>query len=246
MGTSPAMTFLEGLAAELKHAPRAIIVSSAHHDTVMTSISSGRFPSTLHDFGGFPDELYAMTYPAPGSPQLANDIATCLTAAGIANQLDGNKGFDHGCWTPLMLAWPKADIPVVQVSISSQASPEWHYDLGLALSDFRKDNVLVIGSGSMTHNLPAYFNGCHSENAPPLDWVSQFSSWIGNALACGDTDAVLHAIESAPTGKINHPTMDHILPLFVAYGAGGIKTVARQIHASTSFGVLSMDAWRFD
>jgi 4,5-DOPA dioxygenase extradiol len=243
---SPARHFLAGLAGELDARPDAIIVISAHHDEPVISITSDRNPPTVHDFGGFPDELYQMRYPAPGSPDLALDIARRLEAAGIATRLDPNRGFDHGAWTPLILAWPDAVIPVVQISINSENSPEWHYQLGRALADFRSDNILVIGSGSMTHNLRAFFNGGYAEDATPLDWVGQFTEWVGKELIAGDIDAVLHAVDDAPSGKANHPTMDHILPLFVALGAGGEKPVATQIHASTSFGVLAMDAWRFD
>lgn len=243
---SPARHFLDRLAGELDKQPRAIIIVSAHHDEPVVSISSGSNPPTVHDFGGFPEELYRMQYPAPGSPELAHDIARRLTTAGIVNQLDENRGFDHGAWTPLILAWPQADIPVVQVSINSHASPEWHYQLGSALAQFRNENVLIIGSGSMTHNLRAFFNGGYAEDATPVDWVGQFTDWVASELQHGHVAAILHAIELAPAGRANHPTMDHILPLFVALGAGGERPSAKQIHSSTSFGVLAMDAWRFD
>lgn len=243
---SPARHFLDGLAGELEVQPDAIIVISAHHDEPVASITSGRNPPTIHDFGGFPAALYRMQYPAPGLPELAADIAERLTVAGIANRLDAHRGFDHGAWTPLILTWPDADIPVVQVSINSQKSPEWHYQLGRALAEFRRDNILILGSGSMTHNLRAFFDGGYAEDATPVEWVGQFTDWVGNELAQGDIEAVLHAVEDAPAGKANHPSMDHILPLFVALGAGGEKPVAKKIHDSTSFGVLAMDAWRFD
>lgn len=243
---SPARHFLDGLAGELDARPDAIIVISAHHDEPVVSITSGSNPKTVHDFGGFPEALYRMQYPAPGSPELAADIVRRLTMVGIANRLDPNRGFDHGAWTPLILAWPCADIPVVQVSINSKNSPEWHCQLGRALAEFRNDNILIIGSGSMTHNLRAFFNGGYAEDATPLEWVGQFTDWVGKELIAGNVDVVLHAVDDAPSGEANHPTMDHILPLFVALGAGGEKPVATQIHASTSFGVLAMDAWRFD
>lgn len=243
---SPARTFLEGLAGELSARPDAIVVFSAHHDEPVASITAAAKPETIHDFGGFPAALYAMRYPAPGQPELAGRVAALLDKAGIANRLDAQRGLDHGAWTPLMLAWPQADIPIVQVSIDTSQPPEYHYALGQALAPLRDENILLVGSGSMTHNLRAFFRRGFPATAPVEGWVTDFLGWLDDRLTAGDTTATLHMMEQAPHGHDNHPTMDHILPLFVALGAGGDAAKATKLHASVDHAVLAMDAWRFD
>ncbi|MCC6478619.1 dioxygenase [Sphingorhabdus sp.] len=243
---SPARDFLAGLAGGLPARPDAVVLISAHHDASPASITSSAQPTTIHDFGGFPEVLYRMRYPAPGSPELARRISLLLHNAGIANRLDAERGLDHGAWTPLMLAWPDAGIPVVQVSINSGETPEYHYRLGQALGALRDSNILVIGSGAITHNLHAYFKGGYAADAPAPPFVTEFLDWLDVHLLAGDHQAVLHAIGRAPHGTGNHPTMDHILPLFVALGAGGEEGKATKLHASVEHGVLAMDAWRFD
>lgn len=243
---SPARHFLAGLAGRLPASPDAIIVISAHHDEPVASITSASRPDTIHDFGGFPDTLYRMRYPAPGSPELAECIAGMLDDAGIAHRLDPERGFDHGAWTPLFLAWPEADIPVVQVSVSSRASASYHYQLGQTLRRLRAENILIVGSGAITHNLHAFFRGGYAADAPPQPWVQDFVRWLDGKLVDGDHRAVLDAIGQAPHGRDNHPTIDHILPLFVALGAAGKPGKATKLHASVEHGVLAMDAWRFD
>lgn len=243
---SPARHFLAGLSGGLPARPDAIVMISAHHDEPLASITSAEQPGTIHDFGGFPEELYRMRYPAPGSPDQAQRISGLLQGAGIANRLDPERGFDHGTWTPLILAWPEGDIPVVQLSINSRETPEYHYRLGQALEQLRDENILIIGSGAITHNLHAFFRGRYAADAPAQPWVTDFLGWLDTNLLAGDHQAVLHAIGQAPHGPDNHPTMDHILPLFVALGAGGVEGKATKLHASVEYGVLAMDAWRFD
>jgi 4,5-DOPA dioxygenase extradiol len=246
LDNSPARTFLEGLAGTLPTKPSAIIVISAHYDAPITSVTSGAHPPTIHDFGGFPAALYEMDYPAPGSPELAGRIKAILDSADIPNRLDNARGYDHGTWTPLLLAWPGADIPVVQISINVRATPQVHYNLGTELRALRDENILIIGSGSMTHNLSAFFRGNYGAKAPIEPWVSDFLNWLDAALVSGNHAAVLKAVIDAPHGTDNHPTMDHIMPLFVALGAGGPDGKAHKMHESVDHAVLAMDMWRFD
>ena len=243
---SPARTFLEGLAGLLPAPPAAIIVFSAHHDEPVVAITAAPQPATIHDFGGFPKALYQMRYPASGQPALAHCIADLLDRSGIAHRIDPVRGLDHGAWTPLMLAWPDAAIPVVQVSIDTRQTPERHYRLGQALAPLRDDNILLLGSGAMTHNLHAFFRGGFAVDAPVEAWVTAFVDWLDDRLNAGDAAAVKQLAEQAPHGRENHPTMDHILPLFVAMGAGGVAPKASKLHASIDHAVLAMDAWRFD
>ncbi|WP_446545333.1 DODA-type extradiol aromatic ring-opening family dioxygenase [Sphingopyxis sp. LARHCG72] len=244
---SPARTFLAGLGAQLPR-PRAILVVSAHHDAAFeggrATVTASPAPPTIHDFGGFPEELFAMRYPAPGDPALANRVVELLAGHGLDVTADATRGLDHGAWVPLSLIYAEADIPVVQLSIASNASPEWHYSLGQALAPLRDEGVLIIGSGSITHNLRAYFT-----TRPPIDapaWVSDFTDWIADRMTASAVDDILHSVERAPHGRDNHPTPDHILPLFVAMGAGGTPLQAERLHASTTYAVLAMDVYAFD
>ena len=188
-----------------------------------------------------------MRYPAPGDPALAARIVDLLGGHGLSVTADPTRGLDHGAWVPLSLAYPAADIPVVQLSIASNASPEWHYTLGQALTPLRDEGVLIVGSGSITHNLRAYFTTRPPIDAPAPAWVSDFTDWVAERFAAGAIDDVLHAVERAPHGKDNHPTPDHILPLFVAMGAGaeagGLD--AERLHDSTTYAVLAMDVYAF-
>ncbi|WP_411339680.1 class III extradiol ring-cleavage dioxygenase [Sphingopyxis sp. J-6] len=245
---SPARTFLAGLGDRLPR-PRAILMVSAHHDAAWqggrATVTASPAPPTIHDFGGFPDELFAMRYPAPGDPALAARIAELLAGHGLAVTADPDRGLDHGAWVPLSLIYPQADIPVVQLSIHSNASPEWHYALGQALTPLRDDGILIVGSGSMTHNLRALFAARLPIDAPAPAWVGDFTDWVADRMAAGVVDDILHAVERAPHGRDNHPTPDHILPLFVAMGAGGESFAAERLHASVTYGLLAMDVYAF-
>jgi 4,5-DOPA dioxygenase extradiol len=245
---SPARDFLAGLGGQLPH-PRAILMVSAHHDAADrgggATVTASPAPPTIHDFGGFPDELFAMRYPAPGDPALAGRVAKLLASHGLAVTADPDRGLDHGAWVPLSLIYPHADIPVVQLSIQSSASPEFHYALGQALASLRDEGVLIIGSGSITHNLRALFSARLPIGASAPAWVTGFTDWIADRMAAGDIDDVLHCVERAPHGRDNHPTPDHILPLFVAMGAGGAPFKAERLHHSVTYGLLAMDAYAF-
>ncbi|MBJ7501508.1 MAG: dioxygenase [Sphingopyxis sp.] len=246
---SPARSFLAGLGDQLPR-PRAILVISAHHDAAFeggrATVTASPAPPTIHDFGGFPDELFAMRYPAPGDPALASRVVELLASHGLAVTADSERGLDHGAWVPLSLIYPDADIPVVQLSIASNTPPEWHHALGRALAPLRDDGVLIIGSGSITHNLRALFSARLPIDAPAPAWVTGFTDWIADRMAAGAIDDVLHSVERAPHGADNHPTPDHILPLFVAMGAGGASLNAERLHHSVTYGLLAMDVYAFD
>ena len=247
---SPARTFLAGLGAHLPR-PTAILVVSAHHDAAYeggrATVTASPAPPTIHDFGGFPDELFAMRSPAPGDPALARRVVELFAGHGLTVTADPDRGLDHGAWVPLSVIYPDADIPVVQLSIASNASPEWHYALGQALAPLRDEGVLIVGSGSITHNLRAFFTTRPPIDAPAPEWVTAFTDWIAERFAAGAVDDVLHAVERAPHGKDNHPTPDHILPLFVAMGAGadGGTLRATRLHDSVTYAVLAMDVYAF-
>ena len=241
---SPSRNFLSSLATVVER-PDAIILISAHHDMAGAVVTSVERPATIHDFGGFPQALFDLQYPAKGDPELASEVAALLSAQGLPTTIDPERGLDHGAWVPLMLAWPDADIPVVQLSISSNHAPEWHYRVGQALAPLRERNILIIGSGSLTHNLRAVFVDRRGHDAETPEWVSAFADWMKDRFDAGDAQAVLNAVDEAPFGPKNHPTMDHILPLFAAMGAGSETLNAERLHHSYTYGVLSMDAYAF-
>ena len=241
---SAARDFLSGLGQRLAR-PDAIVVVSAHYDMPGAVVTAVEHPATIHDFGGFPRELYALKYPARGDTALAREIAETLAVADVPVAIDPTRGLDHGAWVPLMLGWPDADIPVVQLSISSQHPPEWHYRVGALIRDLRARNILIVGSGSLTHNLRVIFVEGRGHDAPVEPKAARFADWMADAMARGDRAAVLDAVEQAPHGLWNHPTSDHILPLFAAIGAGGPVLNAERLHHSFTYGVLAMDAYAF-
>ena len=231
----PARDFLRGLGAQLER-PKAILIASAHWDTERPEINAVAINDTIHDFSGFPPALYALRYPAPGDVALAAEIAGMLGA-----ELDHERGLDHGAWVPLLLMYPDHDIPVMQLSLQSYLGPEHHLLLGKALASLRARGILVIGSGGLTHNLRR--QRAPDENSPAAPDVDAFADWMHDALIEGRTDDLLDYRRKAPHAAAQHPTDEHLLPLYVAMGAGGEK--ATRLHASTSYGVLRMDTYAF-
>jgi len=239
---APARRFLEGLGASLDR-PRAIVVASAHWETERPAVNAVARNPTIHDFYGFPPALYRLSYPAPGDPALAERVHGLLAAAGFSPEIDRERGLDHGAWCPLLLAYPKADIPVLQVSVQTHLGPAHHLRLGEALAPLRAEGVLLIGSGSWTHDLRR-FRG-QAMDAPEAPDVVEFSDWMDAALVQGRRDELLAYRSKAPHGADEHPTEEHLLPLFVALGAGGTAAKPTRIHKSASHGVLRMDAYAF-
>jgi len=242
---APARGFLEGLAADLPARPRAILAISAHWETAQPAVTTRPINATIHDFSGFPEELYRMTYPAPGSAWLADRVAALLADGGEAVARDPERGLDHGAWVPLRLIYPDADIPVVQLSIQRGAGPAHHLRLGRLLAPLRAEGVLVLGSGSFTHDLSSFREYYHALHAPAPAWVDAFADWTTLALEEGRIDDLIAYRERAPHARRNHPTEEHLLPLFVALGAGGEAGPARHLHLSTTHGILRMDAFAF-
>lgn len=225
--------------------PDAILIMSAHFEARQPTLTASPNPKTIYDFHGFPKELYNFGYTAQGSQQMAGLIQRALQDSGFETILDLRRGFDHGTWIPLSLMFPDADIPVILLSINPTQTSEYHYLLGLTLSELRAQNILIMGSGNLTHNLHEFFSGDYASAAPPPLWVSEFTQWLAGKVLTGQTRDVLSAVTKAPHGFRNHPSMDHIHPLFFAMGAGGEKTTAKRLHQSYSHGVLAMDVYSF-
>ncbi|MGE7960605.1 DODA-type extradiol aromatic ring-opening family dioxygenase [Pseudomonas sp. NPDC089530] len=230
---------LARLAAELPR-PRAIVVVSAHWESQDLRVSSNPQPETWHDFGGFPAALFAVQYPAPGEPELAEQVAQLLRADGLPAQLDDQRPFDHGVWVPLSLMYPQADIPVVQVSLPSRMGPALQTQVGHALSGLRQQGVLLIGSGSITHNLRELDWHAGPESVEP--WAKAFRDWMIEKLAADDEAALHDYRRQAPNAVRSHPSDEHLLPLYFARGAGGDFSIA---HQGFTMGALGMDIYRF-
>ncbi|MDP9056843.1 MAG: dioxygenase [Pseudomonadota bacterium] len=239
----PARDFLRHLAGDLPR-PDAIIVASAHWDTALPTVTAVARNETIHDFSGFPRELYQLSYPAPGSVTLAERVTDLLAAEGLDCRIDNARGLDHGAWVPMMLMYPSHNIPVIQLSLQSRLGPGHHFQLGKALAPLRRENVLIVGSGNLTHNLREM--GPDSDEDPA--WVGEFAQWMNSALVEGRTCDLMSWRTRAPHAQRNHPTDEHLLPLFVALGAAAGEKgppPANHLHASTTFGVLRMDAYAF-
>lgn len=241
--SGPVVDFLQGVMARFSEQPRGILVVSAHWGTPEPRINAHPHPQTLYDFRGFPAELYQITYPAPGDPLLARGVQQLLQAAGFSSQLAESRGWDHGVWTPLVLMAPRATIPVVQLSLQPHLGPAHHLRIGEALQPLRQEGVLILGSGATTHRLQAF--GTYAWDAEPPEQVQQFETWLTMALAQGQVDQLLNYRRVAPCAQFNHPSEEHLLPLFVALGAGGSLDQGQQIHRSTTYGVFSMAAYAF-
>lgn len=235
----PTHRFLKDLGKELPR-PRTILVVSAHWDTQRPAFSAAAHPETIHDFGGFPQELYALRYPAPGSPELVQEAAGLLRQAGFDPQADPQRGLDHGAWVPLLLMYPQADVPVVQLSLQTAAGADHHLALGEALAALRERGVLLVASGGATHNLREFFRPVPGQDE---SYVAEFSAWLKDVLERGDRASLLHYRKLAPQAARAHPTEEHFLPVLVAAGSGG---TGKRIHSALTGASLAMDAYRFD
>ena len=224
--------------------PKAILSISAHWETPVPMLSNALHPETIHDFYGFPEALYAMRYAAPGAPELAARAAQLLGAAGFQVAAAAERGLDHGAWVPLMLMYPEADIPVTQLAVQSALGPAHHWRVGEILRPLRDEGVLIIASGSVTHNLREF--GRHRYDSPPPSWVSEFNEWLHDALLSSEQSALMDYRTRAPHAVRNHPSEEHLLPLFAAAGAGTPGSAPQRLHAGYTYGVIGMDAWRFD
>lgn len=234
---------LAALGAQLLR-PRAIVVASAHWLTHQPAVGAHAAPPTVHDFGGFPPALYDLRYPAPGDPALAAEVAGRLAAAGLPAVQDPQRGLDHGVWVPLRLLYPQADIPVVPLAIQPRQGPAHQFALGRALAPLREQGVLLVGSGSITHNLHDWGSYADGKQAP---YVQPFIGWVEQRLQANDSAALLDYRARAPHAAQAHPTDEHLQPLHFAMGAaGGDVLGAQRIDAGVDGGFLAMDIYRFD
>ncbi|TYH20299.1 hypothetical protein ES288_A05G420000v1, partial [Gossypium darwinii] len=222
--------------------PKAILVISGQWDTSFPAVNIVHRNDTIYDFYGFPDRMYKLKYPAPGAPELALRVKELLMGSGFKRvDEDRERGLDHGAWVPLMLMYPEADIPVCQLSVQSKRDGNYHYNLGKALAPLKGEGVLIMGSGSATHNLraPRIVDGI-------VPWALEFDTWLKDALLQGKYEDVNCYQEKAPHAKMAHPCPDHFYPLQVAMGAAGENAKAKLIHHSWQLGSLSYASYQFN
>lgn len=233
----PTRTFLTELGRSLPR-PKAVLCVSAHWATETPTVTLAQSPGAIHDFYGFPEELFRVRYPAPGSPEVAHRALDLLNQAGISAMVDAARGLDHGAWVPLGLMYPQADVPVVQLSVQPGMAAEEHLAVGRALAVLSREGVLVMGSGGATHNLADLrWNGAAGQ---PPEYVASFDAWLKSAVLAGRTQELTDYLETAPYAARNHPTSEHLLPLFAPLGVGGTPKL---LHQEFTFGVLSMAAF---
>ncbi len=240
--------FLRRLGPALDRAfqrPRAIVAVSAHSLTREPMLLAAREHETVHDFGGFPDELYRLRYDAHGAPELAARVGALLTAAGLPSHVVDQGGLDHGIWVPLRYAYPDVDVPVLPLAFPPDWSPARLFALGQALAPLRAEGVLVLASGSMTHNLRMVFGaGRPPVDAPEVPQSAAFRDWFAARSAAVDWPALLDYRAQAPHAALMHPSDEHLLPWYVAAGAGH-EGPALRVHDSLTYGCLGMDAYAF-
>ena len=222
--------------------PRGVLVLSPHWMTRQLSLGLASRPRTIHDFGGFPAELYKLQSGAPGAPAIAREAAGLLEATGERVAFDTQRGLDHGIWVPLMHMFPKANVPVVPLSMPADLDPRRAWELGRALAPLAEKGVLVIGSGSLTHNL--YEFRLENERGD-AQYAREFVSWARRSLQEGDPAALFEYREIAPHAQRAHPTPDHYLPLPFAAGAAGDNAPLEILEGGMTYGMLSMESYVF-
>ncbi|KAL6507537.1 hypothetical protein OROGR_023732 [Orobanche gracilis] len=239
----PARHFLKSFQQKVfSHRPSSILIISGHWETHIPTVNviSGA-NDTIYDFYGFPKSMYQIKYPAPGAPRLAKKVKDLLVASGFEKvNEDKKRGLDHGAWVPLMLMYPEADIPVCQLSVQTHKDTSYHYNMGKALAPLKEEGVLIIGSGSATHNLSVL-----RETKSVSSWATEFDTWLKDALLDGRYEDVNNYLEKAPHAKLAQPWPDHFYPLHVAMGASGETSKADLIHHSWSNHALSYASYKF-
>ncbi|MMZ61295.1 LigB family dioxygenase [compost metagenome] len=235
--------FLKDFAQTLPRRPKGIVIFSAHWEAPVQQVCLVDTYDTIHDFYGFPEEMYQMTYPAPGDAALSGKVAALLTDAGITSERDTERGLDHGAWAVLKLLFPEADIPVVAMSVNRALSNGQQYEIGKALGELRKQDVLIIGSGGIVHNLRQIHWNAGPDHVEA--WPREFDAWIARRLENWNTDELFRYRERAPFAAQSVPTSEHFIPLLLAMGAGDAGRKARRLHQSYQWGTLSLSAWEF-
>lgn len=223
--------------------PRAVVVVSPHWETALPTVGTATQLQTIHDFGGFDPRLYDMQYPATGCPEVAAQVMAALQSAGLPVAQDAQRGLDHGAWIPLRQMFPDADIPVVPLSVQSHQGPEHAYRVGQALASLAEQNILIIASGNITHNLRDFMM-VSMQGGPTPSYVQAFADWIHTHMVERDVHGLL-AYRQQVSGQRAHPSDEHLLPLFTALGAAGADAQPEAFFRGISDHVIAMDGYTF-
>jgi 4,5-DOPA dioxygenase extradiol len=221
--------------------PRAVLVLSPHWMTRGVAVCTQAHAEAMHDYGGFPEALYRIRYAPPGAPDVAARAISLLTAAGFAPATQGARALDHGVWVPLRFMFPDATVPIFQISMPHDLTPARAMQLGAALSPLRDEGVLIVGSGSLTHNLYEV----EFDNPVATPYVSEFVSWVRNTVVSRDLEALAHTMARAPHAQRAHPSTEHLLPLLFAAGAADASAPNGVLKGGTQHGNLSMESYAF-
>jgi 4,5-DOPA dioxygenase extradiol len=199
--------------------PSTILVMSGHWEAQeKLAVTAAKRPGVIHDFSGFSEEFYKLDYPCPGNPDLARDAVELLSEAGFSARTDPNRGLDHGAWVPLSRLYPKADLPVVQITVPSEEDPRRTFQIGKALAPLRERGVLLLGAGAVSHNL--HLALVHQKNDPADEWAIAFNEWLSDQLQHKRTENLLNYRRLAPAADLAAPTAEHMNPFFYVLGAG--------------------------
>jgi aromatic ring-opening dioxygenase catalytic subunit (LigB family) len=233
---------LAAMPSEIGVTPKAVLMISAHWEEDEFTLASNAKPPMIYDYGGFPDYTYHIHYDAPGDPALAARARMLIESAGLPARLDAQRGFDHGAFTPLNVIYPKADVPVVQLSLKTGLDPQTHLAMGRAIAPLRDEGVLIVGSGLSYHNLRQFFSPRAYQPS------REFDAWLNGALLGGsaaDRDKLLAGWESAPSARAAHPREEHLLPLMVAAGAAGDDAADLTYHEKDFLGGITVSNFRW-
>ncbi|WML58929.1 class III extradiol ring-cleavage dioxygenase [Neobacillus sp. PS2-9] len=227
--------------------PKAIVLFSAHWESNMQQVSSAPEYRTIYDFGGFPEALYKIEYPAKGNHDITKEITELFTSQGVSYEVDATRGLDHGAWVVLRMLYPNADIPVISMSVNPDLSPAEQYQIGKSLAGLREKDVLIIASGGTVHNLRA-LNWDKDRTGGIDDWALAFDEWLARHLKNWDVDSLFNYQTLAPNANIAVPPYgtEHFIPIFYAMGAADNGEKAELLHRSYRYGSLSHSVWQFN
>jgi len=232
---------LADMPRQIGRTPSAILMVSAHWEESAFTVMGNPHPPMIYDYGGFPAHTYQVHYDAPGSPELARRVQSLIEAAGLPAALDAERGFDHGTFSPMAAIYPKADVPVVQLSLRRGLDPAEHIALGRAIAPLRDENVLIVGSGLSYHNLRNFGPQARDVSRAFDDWLDES---VVDAAPDDRVDRLLHW-SSAPAARIAHPREEHLIPLMVAVGAAEAEAGKRIYHEAAFMGGISVSSFRF-
>jgi 4,5-DOPA dioxygenase extradiol len=236
--------FLNNLGRTLPR-PKAVVLFSAHWESFTQKVSEVDEYKTIYDFGGFPEALYRIQYPAKGDKHITKDIKELFTKHGVPYEVETERGLDHGAWVVLKLLYPNADTPVISMSVNPHLTPEEQYKIGKSLSALRENDVLIIGSGGTVHNLRALKMG--EDNGPIDEWAIDFDEWLARHLNNWDVDSLFkyNYLASAANMAVPPYGNEHFIPIFYAMGAADDGQKATLVHRSYRYGNLSHSVWQF-